>query len=332
MKKHIKKLVMLIVIPIILSMISSAIMYKKWDDTSQETLLKYVSSKKSDKEGFDLIETYIAVAQGYESGDNVVGADVARIMSNTFITNAVIVLVISFILMLIAVYMNKAIIYCFGLLIIFSSIYLLPSYEIDFKYKKSYESIDNDIEYIYNKLSSSGDLSDDSTGSDYNESSYNNDSNLDDTPSDENNDSNDPLEGIYDPELDDFKHLRVLPHNKERVYNVICGVESTIEGLSIQDIDIIPEIEMINGSVSSIDGVINLKANLSIDDIFIMSGNEDKIGTDLKDIPFLYSDILSYVRNIRQGLYDHNMSNIHKIAMFDVNGVLIYEENISSDY
>lgn len=287
-------------------------MYKKMENTSQETLLKYVSSKKSDEENLDLMEVYIEVLKGYEYGDNVVGADVSRIIADTIKSTVITVLIISFIVTLIAIYKNKMLIYCIGIIILSSLIYILPKYEIDFKYKNSYESIDENIEYIHNELNSLYSSND-------NNSNYNTDY--------DNNESDDPYFGVYDPEQDEFSHLRILPFNKERVYDVICDVESPIEGLYVEDIDIIIEPEMRNGSVYSINGIINLKTNLSRDDIYIAAGLEDKIGTELEDNPFLYSDILSYVRNIREQFYAQDMIP-HKIDMFDVNGELVYEENL----
>lgn len=306
MKKYIKRISITIIISLILSIISGLIMYKKIDNTSQETLLKYVSSKKSDKEGLDLMEVYIEVVEGYEYGDNVVGADVSRIMADTIKNTAITVLIISFIVMLIAIYKNKMLIYCLGIIIVSSLIYILPKYEIDFKYKNSYESIDENIESMYNELNLS-------YSSDHNNS--------------DNNESDDPYFGVYDPEQDEFSHLRILPFNKEKVYDVICDVESPIEGLYVEDIDIIIEPEMRNGSVYSINGIINLKTNLSKDDIYIAAGEEDNIGTELEDNHFLYSKILSYVRNIREHFYAQEMIP-YKIDMFDVNGELVYEENL----
>lgn len=312
MKKYIKRISIIIIISLVLSIISGLIMYKKIENTSQETLLKYVSSKKSDEEDLDLMEVHIEVVKGYEYGDNVVGADVSRIMNDTIKNTAITILIISFIIMLITIYKAEMPIYCLGIIIVSSLIYILPEYEMDFKYKKSYESIDENIESMYNELNLL--YSSDDSNTDY------------DTDYDT-NESDDPYFGVYDPDQDEFSHLRILPFNKERVYDVICDVKSPIDGFYVEDIDIIIEPEMWAGSVSSINGIINLKTNLSIDDIYIATGYEDEIGTELEDLYFLYSKIYSYVYNIREHFYTQDMVP-HKINMFDVNGELIYEEEI----
>ena len=84
MKKYKKKIVISIILLIVIGIVSGIGMYNKLDNTSQDILLKYVSSKKSEESGIDLIDVYNAIVEGYNSGDNVVGEDVSRLIGDTF--------------------------------------------------------------------------------------------------------------------------------------------------------------------------------------------------------------------------------------------------------
>lgn len=155
MKKYINKIGIITIITLILGVVSGIYMYKKIDNTSQDILLKYVSSKKSEEEGLDLIEVYSAIAEGYNDEDNIIGEDVYRVLVDSVKDYVIKIVIISFVVVLVSIYGSNILISCAGIIIILISMYILPKYEIDLKYKHSYESISNYIDSLNDSTVSS---------------------------------------------------------------------------------------------------------------------------------------------------------------------------------